>query len=190
MDDLQQHSGNSTDNYWTSVLLAGGIFAIVSFVLGLIFSYSQFNSEPSGTLISPIMIGNGVVCLATAFAGMLGVWHYTKEVNSTLKLGKGALIGFLSGAFVVVFSTLLNEVWTYIDPAYTEKLIESFVANYEAMDMPEETKNTMIDATVESLRDQNILTTILTGIPLYGLINLITGMIGVKLFASKENDEF
>jgi len=190
MNDLQQNTENSSDNYWPSVLLAGGIFAIISFVLGLIFSYSQFNSDPSGTFISPIMIGNGVVCLATAFAGMLAVWHFTKEVTQSLKLGKGALIGFFSGAFVIIFSTLLNEIWTYIDPSYTEKLIESFVANYEAMDMPEETKNTMIDATVESIRDQNMLTTMLTGIPLYGLLNLITGMIGVKLFASREDDEF
>jgi len=190
MDELQEQSVHSNDNYWTSVLLAGGIFALVSFVFGLIFNYSQFNSEPSGSLISPIIIEIGVVCLATSFAGMLGVWHYTKEVNSILTLGKGALIGFLTGAFVIIFSTLLNELWTLIDPSYTEKLIESIVANYEAMDMPDETKNMMIDATVERIRDQNMLTAILTGIPLYGLINLITGMIGVKLFATKENDEF
>ncbi|MGF1672004.1 MAG: DUF4199 domain-containing protein [Balneolaceae bacterium] len=190
MDEFQTGPKNSSDSYWASVLLAGGIFALVSFVLSLIFSYSQINSEPTGTLMSPIMIGGSVICFVTAFAGVLAIWHYAKEVTPYIKLGQGALIGFLAGAAVIIFSSILNELWTFIDPEFTEKLIESTVANYEAMDLPEDTKNMLIDGTVEAMRDQNILWQILTSIPVTGLLNLLTGMIGVKIFAKKEDGEF
>jgi len=190
MNENQEFNSDSNQSYWVSVILAAGIFSVASFVIGLLFNYAQFNSEPSGSIISPMVLGGGVICLATSFAGMLAVWHYAKEVDLYLKLGRGALIGFLTGVFVIFFSTVLNELWHFIDPGYTEKMIESTVANFEAMEMPDDTKEMMIDATVESLRDQNMFMTILSGIPVYGITNLITAMIGVKLFGKKMDDEF
>ncbi len=190
MNENQDFSSESNQSYWVSVILAAGIFSVASFVIGLLFNYAQFNSEPSGSLFSPMTLGGGFICLATSFAGMLAVWHYAKEVDLYLTLGKGALIGFLTGVFVILFSTVLNELWQFIDPDYTEKMIESTVANFEAMNMPDETKEMMIDATVDSLRNPNMFMTILSGIPLYGITNLITAMIGVKLFGRKKDDQF
>jgi len=78
-----------------------------------------------------------------------------------------------------------------IDPDYTEKLIEATVANVEAMDLPQNAKDDMVDSMVEGVRSsQSVLQQIFWGIPVTGLLNLITGMIGTKLFANKEEGSF
>lgn len=190
LEEVNQEQENkfNFNNYWPSVAIVGAIFSMVSFVIGLYFGYQQINSEPAGSFISPVMISSGVICLATAFAGMLTVWHYTKEVSPMIKLGQGALIGFFTGAVIVIFSAVLNEMWHLFDPEYTEKLIEATIANVEAMDLPADAKNDMVDAMAESMRDQSILRQIFIGIPIPGLLNMATAMIGVKLFGKKEEE--
>jgi len=177
-------------DFWPSIALVGSIFGVIIFAIGLAFGYMQIQSEPSGAIISPMMFSGVVVCLVVAFAGIMAIWHYTREVTPYVKLGQGALIGFLTGAVLIVISTILNELWHIIDPEYSQKIIESTIAGLEAMDLPADTKNTMIDATAESLRSQqSIFSQILYGIPMYGILNLITGLIGVKIFGKKEDEE-
>jgi len=190
MEEVNQEQENSFSfsNYWPSIAIVGAIFSLVSFVIGLYFGYQQINAEPSGSFISPVMISSGVICLATAFAGMLAVWHYTKEVSPFMKLGQGALVGFLTGAAIVLFSTILNELWLLIDPEYTEKLIEATIANVEAMDLPQDASNDMVDAMAQSMGDQSFFKQIFIGIPIPGLLNMATAMIGVKIFAKKEDE--
>jgi len=190
MEEVNQEKDNSFNfsNYWPSIAIVGAIFSLVSFVIGLYFGYQQINAEPSGSLISPVMISSGVICLATAFAGMLAVWHYTKEVSPFMKLGQGALVGFLTGAAVVLFSTILNELWLLIDPEYTQKLIDATIANVEAMDLPQDAKNDMVDAMAQSMGDQSFFKQLFIGIPIPGLLNMATAMIGVKIFAKKEDE--
>lgn len=173
-----------------SIAIVGAVFSIISFVIGLFFGYQQINSEPSGSFVSPYMISSGVICLATAFAGLLAVWHYTKEVSPSLKLGQGALVGFITGAVVVVFSVFLNELWLLVDPAYTEKIMEAIIANIDAMDLPSDAKNDLIDSMAEAMGGQSMLRQIFIGIPIPGLLNMGTAMIGVKLFAKKEEETF
>lgn len=173
-----------------SIAIVGAVFSIISFVIGLFFGYQQINSEPSGSFLSPYMLSSGVICLATAFAGLLAVWHYTKEVSPTMKLGQGALVGFITGAAVVIFSVILNELWLLVDPAYTDKILEAIIANVDAMDMPSDVKNDMIDSMAEAVGGQSVLKQIFIGIPIPGLLNMGTAMIGVKLFAKKEEESF
>ena len=131
-----------------------------------------------------------IACLFAAFGGMLATWHYAREYDAVIKLGRGALIGFLTGLVVTLISILLNQIWTVIDPDMTQQMVESAVANIEAMDVPDEQKQMSIDMTVDMIRSQeNIGTQLLWGIPMYGILNLITGMIGAKLFG-KEEQEF
>jgi hypothetical protein len=177
-------------NALPSIGIVGAVFSIISFVIGLFFGYQQINAEPSGSLISPYMISSGVICLATAFAGMLAVWHYTKEVSPFLKLGQGALIGFITGAVVVVFSVILNQIWLLVDPTYTEKILEATIANIEAMDLPADAKNDMIDSMAQAMGDQSVLRQLFIGIPIPGLLNMGTAMIGVKIFAQKVEESF
>lgn len=189
-EEVNQEQGNSFSfsNYWPSIVIVGAIFSLISFVIGLYFGYQQINSEPAGSFISPVMISSGVICLATAFAGMLAVWHFTKEVSPFIKLGQGALVGFLTGAAVVLFSAILNELWLLIDPEYTDKLIEATIANFEAMDMPADARDDMVDAMAQSMGDQSFFKQLFIGIPIPGLLNMATAMIGVKIFGKKEDE--
>ncbi len=188
----QPNESFSISDYMPSVGIVGAIFSLISFVAGLFFGYQQINAEPTGSFFSPFMISSGVICLITSVAGLVAVWYFTREVSPQLKLGQGAVIGFLTGAVIVVISIVLSELWVMlIDPDYNEKILESMIANIEAMDMPQSSKDDMIDAMAESIdSQQTILRQIFWGVPITGLLNLLTAMIGVKLFAEKEEETF
>ncbi len=188
----QPNESFSISDYMPSVGIVGAIFSLISFVGGLFFGYQQINAEPTGSFFSPFMISSGVICLITSVAGLVAVWYFTREVSPQLKLGQGAVIGFLTGAVIVVISIVLSELWVMlIDPDYNEKILESMIANIEAMDMPQSSKDDMIDAMAESIdSQQTILRQIFWGVPITGLLNLLTAMIGVKLFAEKEEETF
>lgn len=183
----QQMRDNDAPSYWPSVGIAAVIFGIISFVMYLISSYATINSEPTGSLFGPSMFIGLFGCLIGALAGLTAVWHYAKEYNLSITLGQGALIGFLAGAVMTIISSLLSQSWALVDPELTQKMIDSTIANFENMDMPEESKQQMIDSTVESMRSQQQLgSQLLWGIPISGLLNLLSGMIGAKVFGKKE----
>ncbi len=189
-EEIQSEEQKTISDFWPSIAVSGGIFGVIIFALGLVFGYMQINAEPTGAILSPLMLSGVVICLVVALAGGVAIWHYTKEETPYVKLGQGALIGFLTGAVLVVVSTVLNELWHFIDPDYTQKMMEATIANIEAMDMPAEQKEMMIDSTAETMRaQQSIFQQILYGIPMYGILNLITGMIAVKIFGKKKEQE-
>lgn len=176
-------------SYWVSVSIASVLFGIIAFVVSLLSVYSTINTEPTGSFFSPAQLIGLLACLFGAFGGMVATWHYAREYDVAIKLGKGALIGFLTGVGISVVSVILSQVWQVFDPDMTQQMIDSTVANLEAMELPDEQKQQMIDATVESMRGQQSITSqLLWGIPMYGILNLITGMIGAKVFG-KEQDE-
>lgn len=181
MEQTNQHS-NTQPSYLASVGIAAVIFSLLTTVLQLISGYMQINAEPTGSLFSPTMLFGLVVCLVGAFGGMVAVWHYANEYKITMKLGKGALIGFLTGAAIVLIGIVLNKLWLLVDPDMQQKMMESTIANFEAMDMPEETKQQMIDQAA-SQANPSIGMQLLYGIPIFGILNLLTGMLGVSLFA-------
>lgn len=180
----------SFSDYLPSIGIVGAIFSLVSFVIGLFFGYQQINAEPTGSFFSPMMLSGTIVCLVSAFAGMIAVWHFTREVTPYLTLGQGALIGFLTGAVIVIVSVLLNELWIMLfDSGYTTKIMDAAIANIEAMEMPQDSKQQMIDAMGESLNtSQSLWRQIFWGVPVTGLLNLITALIGVKVFGEKKEE--
>lgn len=187
MEQTEQLNNQNNLNYWPSVGIAALIFGFISFIISIAGGYLIINSESSGSMTFIIMQSAiGIVsCLVGAFGGMLAVWHYARENQITMKLGKGALIGFLTGAAMVFVSIVLNQIWGLVDPDMTQKMIDSLVANFEAMDMPEEQKQAMIDGTVQQMKN-SVINSLLWGIPISGLLNLVTGMIGVALFAREK----
>lgn len=188
-DNPQRDTGHQPDpSYWMSVTTAGLIFGIIAFVLSLITSYAVINSEPTGSFFSPSQFIGVFACLVGAFGGMLATWHYAREYDDiSIKLGKGALIGFLTGVCITIVSVVLSQVWQFVDPDMTQKMIDSTIANMEAMDMPDAQKQQMIDATVEGIRSNNSIgMQLLWGLPINGILNLITGMIGAKIFGQRE----
>lgn len=184
---IQQQS-NGEPSYWPSVGIAALIFGIISFAIYLLSSYLTINSEPTGSMLGPSMLIGIFSCLIGAFAGFTAVWHYTREYNIALTLGKGALVGFLAGAGMTAVSALLTQAWTLVDPELTQKLIDSTIANLEQMEnLPAENRDQMIDQMVESMRSSTTLGgQLLWGIPISGILNLLSGMIGVKVFGKKE----
>lgn len=190
MDEIAQEQAeqNNQPSYWMSVGISGVIFGILVFILSLVSGYAVINSEPTGSFFSPVQFIGVLVCLVGTFGGMLAIWHYANEFDVDLTLGRGALIGFLTGACIAIISVLLNQVWATIDPDMTQKIIDSTVANMEAMDLPDAQRQQAIDSSVETIRgQQNIGSQLLWNIPMYGMLNLITGIIGVKLFGKQED---
>lgn len=187
MEDPQQQIPNEKPSYWNSVGIAGVIFGIIVFVLSLVGGYATINAEPTGSLVSPTMWIGVLSCLVGAFGGMLAVWNYTGNYNISITLGRGALIGFLTGVAISIVSVVLNELWTFIDPDMTRQIVDSTIANFEASDLPEQQKQQMIDLVAGSREGESIGRQLLSGIPLYGILNLITGMIGAKVFG--QNDD-
>lgn len=182
-----QETTRPDPSYWPSVGIASLIFGIISFAIYLISTYVTINSEPSGSIFGPSMWIGILSCLVGAFAGLTAVWHYANEHDIAVTLGRGALIGFLAGAGMTVISAVLSQAWNVVDPDLTQKLIDSTVANMEAMEMPEANRQEMIDQTVESMRSSTTLGgQLLWGIPISGLLNLLTGMIGAKVFGREE----
>lgn len=189
MEETSNQTLENGDNpsYWTSVAIAGLIFGLISFAISLIYSYSLINSEPTGSFFSPTQLISTLACLFAAFGGMLATWHYAREYDVPIKLGKGALIGFLTGVGITIVSIILSQLWQFVDPDLTQQMIDATVANIEAMDIPDEQKQQTIDMAVSGVRGQgNIGTQLLYGIPINGILNLLTGMIGAKVFGKKE----
>jgi hypothetical protein len=187
MQESQQTLENEQPSYWTSVGVAGLIFGIVVFALSLIYMYATINAEPTGSYFSGTQLIGTLACLVGAFGGMLATWHYANEYNASITLGRGALIGLLTGIAITIASIILTQLWLLIDPDLTQQMIDATIANYEAMDIPDEQKQQMIDIAAESMRSQNsIFTQLWTGILMFGILNLITGMIGAKIFGKEE----
>lgn len=195
MEHDEQTIGSSPDSIsfgdmLPSATVVGLIFSLITFALGLAVGYYEISSEPSGAMFSPSMLSNSVICLISMLGGVLAVWHFVKETNPYIKLGQGAALGFITGAVMVILSTVYSQVWNFIDPDYVSKLVEATIANVEAMEMPGAQKEAMIDTMASSVRQQNsIVSQLLWGIPISGILNLLTGMVGVKIFAKKENQE-
>lgn len=195
MEHDEQTIGSSPDSIsfgdmLPSATVVGLIFSLITFALGLAVGYYEISSEPSGAMFSPSMLSNSVICLISMLGGVLAVWHFVKETNPYIKLGQGAALGFITGAIMVILSTVYSQIWNFIDPDYVSKLVEATIANVEAMEMPGAQKEAMIDTMASSVRQQNsIVSQLLWGIPISGILNLLTGMVGVKIFAKKENQE-
>lgn len=194
MEQPEQFNNNingTEPSYWMSIGIAAFVIGLISFVIQLIFGYVQISSEPSGSPLSPMTFSGIFACLAGAFGGMMAVWHYAREYDITMKLGKGALIGFLTGVAMVFVGIVFSELWEFIDPDYNQKVMESMMANFEAMDMPEANRQQMMDSMGEQLEGgESISTQLLWGIPVMGILNLLTGMLGVSLFAREKEEEF
>lgn len=172
---------SETPSYWNSVLLAGAVFGLISAIGQLLQGYVTINTgEQSGWI-------SFVICLVSAFGGFTALWHYTSLGDFSITLGRGALIGFFAGVAAAFIGYGIVEVWKFIDPSYEPALKEASIAVIENNpDIPDAWKQQMIDAT----HDPGMLTYLTTvgGAILTGVLNLLTGMLGVKVFGKQEKE--
>jgi len=100
------------------------------------------------------------------------------------------LIGFMTGVVIILVSTLLSQGWKLVDPNFSERMMQATIRNFEASSIPDAQKQQQIDMMAQQFKNSETLAGVLKtmgwGIPIYGLLNLVTGMIGVKLFGRKQ----
>lgn len=181
-----EEQNQALPGYWESVGLAAAIVAVVAFVFELVLQYMQISSEASMGMLIISALGGFAVCLFTALGGMAAIWHYAKTFDITLELGKGALIGFFTGAGIVIISIVLGQLWSTVDPDLNKQLAESMITTFENMEMPEDMKQMLIDSAAAESEGPSIGGQLLSGILVTGLLNLLSGMLGVSLFAREK----
>lgn len=181
---------NETKNntgYWPSVLLAGLIFGLISFALTIGAGYYTINAQVTTSVVNPSTIIGAITCLITAFGGMLAVWHYGGEQQGIIVIGRGALVGLLTGVVIAIIGLLLsNVVWPLIDPGYTDKIIDATIRTMHARGMTQEQIQKMTDMMHSGSSWKSV--GYLVNVILFAFLNMITGMIGAKLFSKYDDN--
>lgn len=175
----------NSKSYWNAAGMAGVIFGFAVFVISLIGSYMTIHSEPSGSFFSGTIAASTVGCLVGVFGGVLGVKLYINEFGPEIKIGKGAIIGLLTGIFMALIYQVLSLLWPLIDGSYIANLQSAMIANIEMMEqLPDAQKEEIIDATYTQMQDfysaGSILQSLFFGFLTYGLLNLLSGMLSAK----------
>lgn len=181
MEESPQTSTSNAPSYWNSVAIAGFVFGLILAIGQLIQGYTTISTGEQPFWMSIVF------CLLGAFGGMAAVWHYTDLADIGLTLGKGALIGFLTGLGAQIIGYALVELWKVIDPTYAQAFKEASIALIENnSQVPDGMKQKMIDA----VNDPGMLSylTMVGGAILTGVLNMLTGMLGVKVFGKKKEE--
>jgi hypothetical protein len=193
--NTQQAANTNIDTvpgYWNSILISTLGVGLVSSIIPAIFGYVTIGMEPSCSLFQMFtpVIGFCFACLFGELGGLISVWHYTRTYDVLVELGKGALIGFFTGVAILIFSTLFEQLWYLIDTDFIENLRTSLIAIIDATELPTGQKEQQIDMIASQYASDggfiSVLISIGTGGVIYGLLNLLSGMLGVKFFAKKE----
>ncbi|WP_428236007.1 DUF4199 domain-containing protein [Gracilimonas sp.] len=184
--DMENEQIQENPSYWNSVIIASLVVGIIVTAFAIIGGYMTLGSEPSGSFFSSAQLLGTIGCLVGAIGGVLANWHYAKEYDITYKIGKGALIGLFVGLGATIVSVILGQIWNFIDPSFQQALVDWNIQNIEAMQMPAEAKEQAISGMENPNSAKNIgLQALFTFIGL-GLMNVISGLIGAKVFASEE----
>jgi hypothetical protein len=179
----------ANESYMPYVYRFAMIFALVAFIGNLVVSYTVISMEPSMTVMFFPSIAGGVICLVAALAGLLVVRSYIKATDLRVPVGKGAVIGLITGALIAVISGVLGILWDFVDPSMTQNMMSAMTSAIDTMpEMNEAARQQAIDQMMAN--DPSKLSTRLMGlgigIVMFGIINLITGMIGAAVFSKKE----
>lgn len=182
MEEFHQKESTENPSYWNSVFIIGIVFGIILSIGQLLEGYYAIDTGSEGGWIS------SVVCLIAAFSGMAAVWHYAQDKDIVISLGRGALIGFLTGVVAQLLSYGIIEIWEMMNPGYAEAYKEAQIAVIEDNpDLPEEWKQSSIDF----LHDPGIgwtLLVVIGGTLFNGVLTMLTGMIGAKTFGKQDQN--
>lgn len=178
-------------SYWQSVTIAAMIVGVVTTVIGMGLLYYVAGSEPSMGVMMISGLSIPITCLIGLIGGILATRHYAKTYDVTFPIGTGALIGLFTGILAAVIGGVLGQIWSFVDPTLMERFADTMIGAFEMNDqIPEASKDEMITSMQESFDQQNSIGGILKGIAInagvLGFVNLLSGMIGAKVFASEE----
>ncbi len=179
-------------SYMPHAIRYGAILAVIFTAISYMAMYSTISSPPSGSLFSLGSMVPVFACLIAAFGGLLVVRAYAKETGLPMKAGQGAVIGLVTGVIMSVIAIVIGQIWTQlIDPTMMDRFADATIANFEAVpNLPDEQRNAMIDGTYTGFQEaktfMGIVKSSLINLGVLGVLNLITGIIGVAIFAKKE----
>tara|TARA_R110002124_G_scaffold287282_1_gene472228 strand:+ start:9599 stop:10147 length:549 start_codon:yes stop_codon:yes gene_type:complete len=176
-----------TPSYWPSVTQAAIIIGVLMAAMGIGSQYMTISNEPAGAQFSLGQLVGILICLVAAIGGIISTRQHAKENNITFTIGTGALIGFLTGVVGVVISGVINLIWTkLLDPGLNQAVYDWQIANLEAQNL----SDAQLEMALSFMPDPTSMSTFLiaTGVSLLviGIVNLLSGMIGAKIFASED----
>lgn len=186
MENEYEESGS--DSYWASVIFGALIIGLIMSIMGLFSQYLTISNEPTGANFGIGPAVGTLACLVGAIGGILSTRHYANNVNDTFTIGKGALIGFLTGVVGVLLSTLVTFIWIYIiDTGLPQTFYDWQITNIEAQNLTDAQAEMFISRIPEPGSTTAMMFQVGIGLVVVGILNAISGMIGTKIFAKDED---
>jgi hypothetical protein len=193
MNNTETKSREDTaSQYWTTIAVSGLIFGFAAFFIKTLLTYIRLQVAPHGALLSVYLILGiiGLAWLIKACGGGFACWYFNKASGLPVVMGRAAMMGFLTGAAITIVSIILNAIWHWIAPGMIQQKLQSDIAIIKALDMPAEQKKQFIKSVTINMKSfHNPGQLFLSGIFIYGIPNLITGMIAAKIFGRKNNEQ-
>jgi len=180
-----QNDFEELPSYWKSVGVAGVLFAVIAIVVKILLTLWRFKAYSSGSYhIVDIVLGTIIlVWLIKAFGGAFACWYYNRQYSKKMQVGRAAMVGFLTGVAITVAGIIINLIWHLIDPTMLHRRMQNAIAIVKSMNLPHGQKKQIIQSVKHSFKNQgNIGQNLFAGIFIYGIPNIITGMIGAKIF--------
>jgi hypothetical protein len=179
----------ANESYMPFAVRFAMIFAIITFVGNLAVTYTVIGMEPSMMMMLIPTISGSIICLVAAIAGLLVVRGYIKATDLRVPVGKGAVIGLVTGLLIAVVSGVLSILWDFVDPNMTKNMMNAMMSAIDTLpEMNEAARQQAIDQMMAN--DPSQWSTRLMGLGMstaaFGIVNLITGMIGAAVFSKKE----
>ena len=187
---MGQEFQHQSPSFLRQAAIAGGIFAVIVFLLEVLGGFMVINSDRGGGVLLITLFSSAIGCLIAAFAGMVGVRMFVKEHALPMSLGEGAKIGLVTGLIVAVVNAVLDLMWVGINPGFQSELLEASIEHVEAIgQLADEDRQQIIDMLYAETQDQlsvaNFAMGLAWGAIILGLLNTLTGTLGAKFFADQ-----
>ena len=177
--------------YFNTAIQVGLALGLLSAIIQVVNINMAISAEPSTSIVDIKSIVVGILsCLLSLAVGAYAVKHYlgTQE-DKSMKLGEGALIGLYTAIVSTLAATVLIELWLVVDADMYKNYLEATMRNFEA-------NPAFTDELLEGMESQYAKTLTLGGrlgqllfaLPIGGIIMALAGMVGVKIFAEKEEE--
>ncbi len=178
-------------SYWPSVIVGALIVSIATTVAGLGLLYFVAGSEPSMGIMITSSLFVPITCLVGLIGGIISTRHYAKTHDVTFPIGTGALIGLFTGVIAAIIGGVLGLIWDLVDPTLLDRFAETMVGAIEMNEqIPDSQKDQIITDMEQNFADQQsaggMVKSIAIQCGILGFVNLLSGMIGAKIFASEE----
>lgn len=175
--------------YINIAVQVGLILALISAIMQIVNINMTISAEPSTSVVDVKSIVVGLVsCLLSIGFGVFAVKQYlgTQE-DKSMKLGEGALLGLYTAVISTLAATILMELWLVVDPEMYQNFFDASMRTFESNpNFPEEMLANMESQFSKTLTLQGRLSQLLFALPVGAIIMALSGMLGVKIFAEKE----